>query len=334
MKKNVILLAVLICLGLLAYFLVNKSNAGKVISADRLFAYPKEKVKKISVEKVGKPIQNFELKNGNWYINNKYKIENHTIRHMLDAISNVTIQNIPSNKAKATILKDMKTDGISVKIYDNSSKAVRAYTIGTKAHDDKGTAYLVSGQTQPYNMYIKGFDGDLRARFYHKIDDWRSKEIFAYNPKEIEEIIVDFNKNNEHSFRITKHKGQYDVNPLNQYIKKSKRPLSQDVIRGYVSLFDKVYGESFDNDNLHKENIERNNSPFATISVTAKGKTKTIELFPFRDILLEGVSTKDIEEIEQIERHFVKINKNEDLMIAQNRLIKPLLRPYSIFHPY
>lgn len=333
MKRLAILFAILIGLGGIAYYLNSNSDTSKtsLATSDRDFGFPKDQIGKITVQKVDRPLQTFTKKKGGiWYLNDKYKVSQFSIPYLLKSVSDISIHNIPPKSATKNILKDMERTALQVKVFDLDGNEMRSYKVGLESYDDKGTVFLMDGSSQPYNMYLKGFDGNLRSRFYQPIDKWRDKEIFQYDPNDIAEIGVKYHKDQKESFKLTVGGSEIKVEPLSNFIKPSEKEVNQDVARAYLSTFTRIYAEDYDNQNVRRDSISAL-IPFATIAVMDKsGHINEVDLFPFRDLLLHNVNTKEVEEAAKIERFFVNHNKG-DFMVTQYRLIKEVFRPYSFF---
>ena len=333
MKRLSILFAILITLGGIAYYLNTNSNDGKtsLSGEDRNFAFPRDQIGKMTVQKVGEEMQTFSLrKGGEWYINDKFKVSQFTMPYLLQSVSDVTIQNIPPKNATKNIISDIARVGIQVKVYDLDGKEVRSYKVGLESIDDKGTYFLMDGSKQPYNMYVKGFDGTVRTRFFQPIDKWRDREIWQYDPKDITEVGIKYHKNQIESFKLEVVGSKINVSPLSQFISPSDKDVDQDKARAYLSEFTRIYAEDYDNENIRKDSIS-NLIPFATIAVKDKsGHINEVDFFPFRDLLLKNVNTKDLEEAKKIERFFIKHSKG-DFMVTQKRQVKEVFRPYDFF---
>ena len=333
MKRLVILFVILIGMAGIAYYLKSTSDdkSTSLTSADRNFSYPREKIGKITLQRIGKPMQTFtKREGGNWYINDTYKVSQFTIPYLLQSVSDLTIQNIPPKSATKNILNDIAKTGIQVKIYDMDGNETRSYKVGLESSDDKGTVFLMDGSGQPYNMYLKGFDGNLRSRFYQPIDKWRDREIWQYDPDDIVEINVNYPKSQKESFSLTVDGSEIKVKPLSQFIAPSTKEVDQDIARAYLSVYTRIYGEDYDNENTRRDSIS-NLVPFASIAVKDKsGHVNKVDFFPFRDLLLKNVNTKDLEEAKKIERFFINHSKG-DFMVTQSRLVKEVFRPYDFF---
>ncbi|MEM9546622.1 MAG: hypothetical protein AAGA77_11660 [Bacteroidota bacterium] len=333
MKRLAILFVILISLGGVAYYLNSTADDGKTSwsATERDFSFPRDQIGKVTIQKVGDPMQTFTLKSGGtWYLDDIYKVSQFTMPYLLQCLGDITIHNIPSKNATENILRDMDRMGIQVQVYDLEGNKVRSYRVGLEAHDDVSTSYIMDGSNQPYNMYLKGFDGDVRSRFLHPIDQWRDREIWQYDPKEIVEVDVKYHKDLKESFKLTVQGSSYNVTPLSQFIEASEKEVDQDRARAYLSAFTRIYAEDYDNENIRRDSISAL-VPFVSISVKDKnGHVNAVDFFPFRDLLLRNVNTRDLEEAKKIERFFINHSKG-DFMVVQKRQTKEVFRPYSFF---
>jgi hypothetical protein len=336
MKKLLILLAVLLGLAAIAFYLQPKKNGPttSLNTSDREFAFPEDQMGMVTIKAVDKPMLTFTRgEKGVWYLNNKYKVSQFTIPQITNTLSNITIQNIPSKNESKTILKEIARIGLQVKIYDLDMKEVRSFKIGTESYDESGTAFLMDGSNQPYNMFLKGLNGDVRSRFTQKVDRYRDRALFKYKSEDIREISVEYHKDQKSSFKLRADGSDIDVTPHSPFLTPSEKEVSPDRVKAYLGGFSRIYAEDFDNDNVRLDSI-RALVPFATVIVKDdKGSVNEIDLIPFKDIITRNSNTRDIEQAKKIERFFVNktTDGQYDFMVAQNRLLQPVFRGYDYF---
>ena len=336
MKRLLILVAILLGLAAVAFYLSPKEKGPdtSISTSDRQFAFPEDQMGMVTIKQVDRPIKTFTRGDGGiWYLNNKHKVSRFTIPQITKTLANITIQNIPSKNETKTILKDIRETGIQVKIYDLDMKEVRSFKIGTESYDESGTSFLMDGSNQPYNMFLRGLNGDVRTRFTQKIDRYRDRELFQYKSEDIREVSVEYHKDQKSSFKLTSDGSDIDVVPLSQFLDPVDKPVSPDRVKAYLGGFSRIYAEDFDNDNVRLDSI-RALVPFATVTVKDKqGSINEIDLIPFKDIITRNSNTRDIAQAKKIERFFVnKTTDGEyDFMVAQNRLLQPVFRGYDYF---
>ncbi len=332
MKKNTLLLLALVLAGSLAY-LASKKNKGEKafdLMEDARFAFPKEEISKIVIENPGIPKMTLTKRGQKWIINGQYEASRYVIDPLLTTVSKMELESIPSKNATQNIVENIKSKGIHVTIFDSKGKKAKSYKVGIESKDHSGTYFLMDGSKQPYNMRLKGFTGLMRNRFTGIVDLWRDKVIFREAPQNIKELTVEYHKKQNHSFRIKKEGNGYKVQPLNDLSKKYDRKADPKKINAYLGAYKAIYAENYDNKNKYRDSIIHL-VPFATIALTNEQDEKTeVDIFPFNDILQYDVNTKDIKDLDRIERHFVYRNK-KDFLVAQQKLLKPLFRSIDYF---
>ncbi len=336
MKKLMILLALLIGLAAVAYFL-KPQNDGPKTSLDtsgRRFSFPEDQMGMITVKQKKRPLKTFKRGEGGiWYLNDKFRVSQFTLPQITKTLAKIEIQNIPSKGETQTIIKDIEKVGIQIKIYDLDGKEVRSFQIGVESYDETGTAFLMDGASQPYNMFLRGLNGDVRSRFTQKVDRYRDREMFQYLSEDIKEVSVNYHKDQKSSFKLTVDGSKYEVEPLSQFLEPTTKSVSEERVKAYLGGFARIYAEDFDNNNVRLDSI-RALVPFATVTVKdKKGITNEIDFIPFKDIITRNSNTRDINQARKIERFF--INKTTDgqydFMVAQNRLSQPIFRGYDYF---
>lgn len=335
MKRLLPLLLVLIALGAAAYFLSPKDQNTSLTGTDRDFAFPADQMSKVTLERIddGNVITFTKNNGGEWFINDKYLVSHFIIPQITKTIEKLKIQNIPSKAETKAILKNMDDVGIKVKVYDRSGEEVRSFRLGLESYDESGTAFLMDGSSQPYNMYISGFDGDIRSRFNQTVDNYRDRQLFRIDPSDIKTLGVKYHKDQKESFKIEKSGSTYKVGPLSQYIEPSTKEVDPSNAKAYLDLFTRIYGEDYDNKNARRDSIVQL-VPWATIAVEdLEGDIVEVDFFPFRDLLLKNANTIDLEDNAKVERFFAnrKTATKHDLIVAQNRNIKQLFRGYEYF---
>jgi hypothetical protein len=337
MKKLMILFVLLIGLAAIAYFLKphNEGPKTSMDTSDRNFAFPDDQMSMVTVQPKGQPMKTFKRgKGGIWTLNDKYTVSQFTLPQITKTLANISVQNIPSRGETKTILNDIAKVGIQIKIYDLDGKEVRSFQIGLESYDESGTAFLMDGSTQPFNMFLKGLNGDVRTRFTQKVDRYRDREMFQYKSEDITEVSVNYHKDQKSSFKLTVDGSDYNVEPLSQFLEPTTKPVSKERVKAYLGGFSRIYAEDFDNENIRLDSI-RALVPFATVTVKdVKGSVNSIDFIPFKDIITRNSNTRDINQAKKIERFFINktTDGNYDFMVAQNRLAQPVFRGYDYFY--
>ena len=328
MKKILTLLAVLIVLAAAAYYLRPADDGSSSIDTrDRAFAYEDEdNIGKIVLKKVDWDEQVFERRGEDWYVNG-YLVAPYKITTLLNGITRARIEHLPPKNTIPTVYDFIEKQGVSVKVYDKRGKEVRSYTVAQNSHNGRCTYFLMDGATQPYCINLKGA-GKMRPRFVQQIDIWRDVALYRVPPEDIETLTVEYPKDYTSSFEIRKKGSSYDVIDIGS--KTTGKEISQQAVKNYLSGFEELYGEGFANNYGKKDSVAKL-VPFMRVSMTKKGgEVQTIQLYPREEVEFDTEETNDLQDSEQIEK-FLVITSSGDLMLAQQELLMPILRPYDYF---
>ncbi len=325
MKKSLLLLAVLLALGAAAYFLRPQSGSG-IDTWDRKFAYDGT-ISKIEVHKVGTSPQSFELRKGKWYVNDQL-VASYKITSLLKAITSSRIENLPPSAGVPVIFNSIKKNGVSVKVYDGSGKEVRSYSVGPDATNSRCSYFLMDGSKQPYCMNISGF-GSMRTRFVQETAEWRDVALYRVPTEEIASLRVEYNKDYTSSFEIIQSGSSIEVLDIGG--KTLGKAINEDRTRSYLSEFNELYGEGYDNYYEKTDSIKKL-LPFATITMKkTDGSERSIRLFPMAELRDPTDEVSRAQEAAlHIQKYFVDVS-NGDFMVAQQKLLKNVLRPYDFF---
>jgi len=330
MKRLIILFAIMVFLAGGAYFA--KEYAGdkgntSIDTSDRKFAFDdKDDIAKIIINRADKKVNTFTNKKGRWYIND-YLVADYKINLLLNAITKIRVENLPPKTGHQTIFKSIKENGINVQVYNKSGKKVRAYDIGPDATNDRCTYLVLEGFKQPYCMNISGF-GSLRSRFNQDVALWRDVAIYRLAEDEIASVKMEYNKDYTSSFEITNEGGKVSVIDIGG--KTKGQQINEAKVKSYLSAFRELNGEGYDNDYILRDSINTL-LPFATVTVQeTNGKVKSMKLFPMAEMIDPEDESFDAEDALRLEKYFVEIS-NGDFMVAQQKLLKPIMRPNSYF---
>lgn len=328
MKKLIWLVLVLIGLSTAVYFLQSDDKVSTSIDlSDRLFAYENvDDIGKIELTRPGAPSQTFEKKKGSWYVNDLL-VSDYKIVTLLKAITSIRVEHLPSVDATEFISTSMKKNGIHVSVYNKAGKKVRGYTVGPDATNDRCTYVQMDGKKQAYCLNISGF-GSIRTRFAQQVEEWRDVALYRVPANEVASVKVEYHKDYLSSFLITKKGNSYDVEDIGG--KTTGRSIDQQKVRDYITSFEELNGEGYENEYVLKDSI-RQLLPFATIALTkTDGTSKSMKLFPVAELIDPNDRVTDVNDALQQERYFVDLSDGE-FMLAQQRLLKPVLRPFDYF---
>lgn len=324
--KSLLPLILLIVLGIAAYFVSQSNEKGPQVS-ERDFAYENvDDISRIEIRKVDWEPQIFVRKGDRWYVNDLL-VADYKMPNLLKGITSTRIENLPPRSAHPTIFKSIKENGVQVKVFNKKGKKVRQFDIGPNALNDRCTYFVMEGSQNPFCMNISGFGG-LRTRFVQNIERWRDVAIYNLDKEDIASVKVEYNKDYTSSFQIVNNNGTYDVIDIGG--KTSGRSINENKVKSYLSHFKPLNGEGYDNGYRLRDSISAL-IPFVTLTVEQKdGEVKSARFFPMAELRDPADEAFDAQDVQQIEKYFVDIS-NGDFMVAQQRLLKEILRPYEYF---
>jgi len=221
MKKNILMLIVLLVLGGFAYYLVSNDDKDKVrTNEDYDFSYREfaveniDEVKKIIVVNRNKGVFTFTKKNSKWFVNDTFLVSPQLVENMLSVIKNVKIDYVPTIAAEKNIMKGMMLNGIKVEIYDKDNKPIKKYFVGNSPQNSIGTYFVMDGYGKPLVMTIPGFKGNLRVRFSYSLNEWRDRTVFSEKPENIKRVLVKYNFEKNSSFELLRKGDEFEIKKL------------------------------------------------------------------------------------------------------------------------
>ena len=266
-----------------------------------------------------------ERKADKWIYNGKYPARPTATKLLLETISKLNVQYIPTDAAVAGMVKQIAADGIKVEIYDRKGKAMKTYYIGNITSDDQGTVMIMEGSEQPYVMHIPSFIGQLRVRYMLGDDNWRDRSIFNEKPEAIQAIKVEYTQRKSESFVMEKTgEAQYAVRPFFSTTAPSKKPQRKGIAEGYLLQFENITAEAFETTNPFRDSVTQL-VPFAIFTVTrTDGSLRQVRFWP-TETSYDPTTGKPY-----VTRYFAEVNK-EDFMLTQDRVLAPIFRGYTFF---
>jgi hypothetical protein len=257
-----------------------------------------------------------------WVLNETYPVRKNAIDNLLDVINRVELKFVPPNSALENITRDLAANGIKVVIYSGNTKIMKSYYVGGMTPDERGTYMIMENSESPAVVYIPGWEGGLRARYWMRPVDWRSRTVLGFSFEEIQEITVQYPGQPGESFHLTKNRGKITVKPLNTEANGQDNDLVGEAGEAYLMQFVNLGAEAILENQLLTDSLSRR-EPFSIISVhTHDGEEHVIQLFPQNR--LDGGFQKSLE------RYYV-LSSWGDLYLVQDRIFRKILRGYSYF---
>lgn len=137
-----------------------------------------------------------------WMVNGEYEANQSNINNVLETVNLMTVKAPVATARYDKTIRDLSASGTKVEFYTNSSTPEKVIYIGTPNQNHTGSYMMIEGTNLPYLVHIEGFKGFLSPRFSPFENDWRTKIVFDYNPKDIAEIRLSFPGKPEKGFVI------------------------------------------------------------------------------------------------------------------------------------
>ena len=206
MKKyqNIIIIVILIGLiGLVATNYFGDSSSTIKTSVSNFSIADTGAVNKIFIADMkGNQVLLERIGSQKWKLNNDFFALQHNITNLLETVNLMTVKSPVAKARYDKTIRDLSTMAIKVEFYTNDDTPSKTIYIGTPNQNHTGTYMMLEGSDLPYLVHIEGFNGFLSPRFSPKLNDWRTKVVFEYNPKEIAEVRLDFPGNPSKGFVI------------------------------------------------------------------------------------------------------------------------------------
>ncbi len=332
MKKNYWLLLIFIVLGSATTWYVLTQNKGETTTLgwDRKFKVENpEEIHKIFIAKRTGETTTLERSGKDWIVNGTSKASPNAMENLLEAITNVELKFVPPQKSVGNIVKELAARGIKVEIYNKKGDPMKVYYVGGVTADARGTIMIMENSEQPMVMEIPQMEGQIRTRFDLLGDDWRDRSVFAYQPDEIQAVSIEYPKQRNKSFKLSRKGGSFAVTPFYDNVPPINRAVDEAGVEAFLVGFKSLVAEAFENNYAKKDSVSQT-IPFAVISVTdTEGKERIASFYPtYRNDTQTGDRRTNF-----VERYFAAIN-NGDWMLVQHRVFEKVFWPYdAMFEP-
>lgn len=333
MKRIVILALILVSFAGIAYYLVNKNNAEKkgMVTADRGFTVESiDDVKKIVIKHKKLQPMIFERKGKGWIMNGKYDVDPGVFINVEKVLTDMKMLYIPPVGHTQTIMNSINNNGIQVDLYDGEEKPFKIFFIGTDVQNSAGTHMIMAGETQPYVMHLPGLEGGLRSRFEQPAKNYRDKFIYQFPSSTIDQIMIEYPKDNFSSFVLKVKGDQFELNPILDMVKKPTQAINQIKLKKFVDQFEYMGTEGLISDIPELDSIT-SRTPICIFTLTKNDGTKHVhKYFSYDDYEEPGILKKTPAEIRGLNRVFIYTDKG-DMYTSQNRVVGGIFMGYTDF---
>lgn len=327
-KTLLFLSLILLALAGLSWYFIKQGNKDySALTRDRDFAVKNTEDIAVIIlnNRIGDSVH-LQKKDGIWLLNGRYKAYPNALQNLMDAISSIRMQSIPSSGYYKNIMDGFKGMGIQVSLFDEGHELMKSYWVGGATQQEYGTYFLMDGYKQPYIMEIPHFVGNIRERYDLSSKDWRDRSLFDIPSQYIEEVEVTYNYHSQNSFIIRKVEnklwlmdaGDHSTLPVN----------NQNLLKNYLELFTGIGVEGIQNDHPSRTEVEQM-KPYCTIRVRTNQNDEIIEC-KFYPLMQDSTgNSKVISESEMgAAQDFFRLHvvrSDGDFLLVQYPVVQPLL---------
>ncbi|MCW5908116.1 MAG: hypothetical protein KIS94_09675 [Chitinophagales bacterium] len=338
MKKYFPYIAVIVAFGIALTWFAKTQAFETVNQREGNFAVKKAaSITRIVLDDTEKKHVELSLNNGIWYVNNTHIAREELITQLLDAVTRVSsLAPVPSN-AHDNVMRQLLTRNIKVQVFTGKSdKPEKVYYVGGATVDNKGTYMLleINGTTasRPHITYIPGHYGYLTPRFEMDAEVWRSRVLFNEEIENIQKLTLTYSTEEDKSFTIERVAADsFAVKPLNEkYL--IEKPYEQKYVKQYLSFYNSVFVEAFDNALSSKDSI-RQTKPYCVFEMQKKdGSVKKVTLYymPANKRSKAEYDRAGNELLHDVDHYYADIDQ-KDFAIVQYYVFGKLLRSYKDF---
>lgn len=337
-RNNLILLIILIAIGatMLGKILLDKKNSSGKWKVEDFAVEDTASVTKIFLSDKSGATALLERNGNGWIINGNYGAYKPAVNVLLMTLLRVQIKSEVPDPAYNNVVKELAGLGIKTEVYDGDD-LIKSFYIGGSTNNSKGTYAIMEedGEVadQPFIVYVPGQEGYLTPRFFLAEDAWRDRTIFNFGVKDLKTVALDYPQFPEHSYRITVNGGEFELRGKENFHDEDTRQPDALRISQYLSNFQNITFEAFDNANAKRDSIV-SSSPFCTIYVSTLAKAEREVIlwhFPLNQRTKVQYDTEGNPGAFDPDRYYALTNDGKDFVIVQQHVFGKLMMGYEYF---
>ena len=281
---------------------------------------PHKEITKIEFSERGKRLT-LEKKGDDWLINGKREARKSGVLFILRILKEIKIKSPVSPDLFKIEITGKDVIAVKIKVYEKG-RLLRSFLVYKTKSNNYGNIMKIKQASNPFIVYIPGYDGDIGSGFTLNELFWQPYTVFNLLPSEIATIKFENISDTASSFSIVNRNHHY-------YLSGNTGDLAgwdSSLVTRYLSYFVRIPFESwaFDIGETEKKNIE-SQKPLYMIIVTAVSGRKTI-------LTLWGMMTGEngSKRIDS-DRLFGKTEERDELFIMRYFDIDPLIKKRSYF---
>jgi hypothetical protein len=337
MKKNQIALLIVLLLGGITVWLMNKNETTTVPKELRDFAVSDTATitKIFLADKANHQVLLEKQIAGGWMVNKKWKARKDGIINLLFVIKNLSIKSMVGIQAQEHIIKNLASGATKIEIY-KGDKLIKMYYVGGATPDDEGTYMLLANaetkqnSTRPFVMCIEGQTRYLSTVYQTNEGEWRDKTVFSYIPPAIKSVKVEFTGSSRHSFEVLQPRlNTFEVHAIPN---NSNFPhIDTLAVKQYLSYFQNVGFETFLTDmNIFRRDSILNSPPLCVLTIRDQADQTTELKFFGMEPHREELDANQKPEKFDLDRMYTLINKSQ-FVVTQYYVFGKLLTDIEYF---
>ncbi|MFK7757700.1 MAG: hypothetical protein AB8B53_12290 [Flavobacteriales bacterium] len=255
MKKNLILLLVLLVLSGVAYYLATQDKKS-TLAANPMSNFTIDDTSAVTkifiADKVtGTALLTKDESTGHWMINEKYRAKGHAVDLLLKAFNDITVRGTVPTNMKKTVIANAAGTGKKIEIYtDDPDVPEKIWISAGNTQDHHGDFFIleIPGEgisPDPFIVDMPLFGGYLTARFFTMENDWRYSGVFNYSDLDFKEITVKETSNPDQAFTI-KWDGERVTDIFNPITGEKVSKMDTLITQDYLIRYKKIHLETYD----------------------------------------------------------------------------------------
>jgi hypothetical protein len=327
--KNLLYLIILVILIVITIFVLKRNHNTTLPPKSTEFAVKDtQNISKIFLADMsGNRVLLERTKNG-WIVNGKFEANQDRIELLLETIASIEVKNPVPIAAEEYVIKNMSSGSTKVEIYTTKKKPVKVYYVGGPTQDYLGTYMMLDVKKKvPYVMHKPGLNGYVSEGYYFTDEaEWRTKEIFKYDPADIVQVRIEYFKDPSRSFILKTEAGNtFKIETIHSKANSEIEPDQKKAKRFLIGFSNIQYMEilNFQGINHFKDSILKQ-TPVIRVSITdINNKIKVLSLF----LKPKDIRTKAETDLLYDPAYFYAIvnDRSDQILIMQSLVLERIL---------
>lgn len=209
MNRKLILVVAVVVLGLLAWWLKQRSAATTLdVPLSDFGVQDTAAVDRIFISDVAGRSIDLRRDGGLWRLNDAYLARKSDVDLLLRTFKRIEVKSPVSKSATPTALRIMGANAKRVDIYQGGDRPVKSWIVGHATKDNFGTHMVLElpdkgRSSAPFIVGMSGFTGVLSTRFRTELDSWRSTTVWDIrDPYQLAEVRMELPRGLGSGYRI------------------------------------------------------------------------------------------------------------------------------------